>query len=635
MAEKKTGRWRDSWLKIAEVFRHSIGTLLVFLGVYYLLMTYVLIPLLSRLWGLALHTTPDGYLTEANFTVIFRCPLVILAAILIAVIYALLVFWQTSGIITALEWAWQGHPISILGLFPASFQNMSEAVKPKNWGMLLYAVLAVPFASPYSLSTAAGNIVVPEYIEDVIFNKIWLLFLVGAGMAFVFIFVVKRMPVSAIFIIEGTTSRESTKKALRIMKGHVIKSTVLQLIVTLIAYGLFLYLPKLFVILIRYGLGKLYGGSTLYTASAKLVVGNLIEPVLQMIGSSMVMILVMIYILWLYHRYTDESSAALENTAFAGKRWHSKRKTPFRSLVPLVYTVTAVVMVISLIITVNAFTENPNEIEDYIPTTMIAAHRGYSSVAPENTMPAFKAAVEAGVCNYIELDVHPSREGIPVVIHDSNTYRTTGYRADISTLTLEEIEKLDAGSSFSSAFAGTKIPTLEEVLQYCKGKIDLIIEIKNHSHLDGFEQTVVDLVHQYGFEDNAVIHSLSYDSLVAIKEADPDLPCGLIMAIATGGYYDLPCADFFCIEHTFINSNMLKQIHDRGKLVFAWTVDDSSNITNMLDLDVDCLISNYPVRAYKGVHEYTEDLETYLLDLIPIEIPTEAGPQITDPRDAA
>ena len=112
---------------------------------------------------------------------------------------------------------------------------------------------------------------------------------------------------------------------------------------------------------------------------------------------------------------------------------------------------------------------------------MVVAHRGFSGAAPENTLAAFRMAIEAG-SDMIELDVHLSKDGKVVVIHDETQERTTNGQGRVADRPLKEIKGLDAGSWFSPPFAGERIPTLQEVLSLAQGKVPVNIEIKNPTH---------------------------------------------------------------------------------------------------------------------------------------------------------
>src|SRR5690349_8300386 len=108
----------------------------------------------------------------------------------------------------------------------------------------------------------------------------------------------------------------------------------------------------------------------------------------------------------------------------------------------------------------------------------VKGHRGAMAYAPENTMPSFELAHEMGA-DEIELDVQRSKDGRLVVIHDQRVDRTTDGHGHVWELTFEELRSLDAGAPFDARFRGTRIPTLDEVLTWARGKVAVAVEIKN------------------------------------------------------------------------------------------------------------------------------------------------------------
>lgn len=161
----------------------------------------------------------------------------------------------------------------------------------------------------------------------------------------------------------------------------------------------------------------------------------------------------------------------------------------------------------------------------------ILAHRGASYYCPENTMPAFLKAYEMGA-DLIEFDITLSKDKTPVVFHDITLDKKTNGNGTAISFTLRELKKLDAGSWFGDEFAGTSIPTLEEVLQWASGKISLNIEIKpeavSHSDHPGIEDITVELVKTYGMEKHVIFSSFSYVCVERLKKIAPEIPAGLL-----------------------------------------------------------------------------------------------------------
>lgn len=224
---------------------------------------------------------------------------------------------------------------------------------------------------------------------------------------------------------------------------------------------------------------------------------------------------------------------------------------------------------------------------------VVTAHRGYSAAAPENTLPAFQLAIDQG-CEWAELDVQMTRDGVVMVTHDTSLRRCTGRNENIYDLTYHEVCKLDAGRWFGQKYTGAKVPTLEEVLDLCKGKIQLNIEIKPNAATPELEAETIRIIREKGFAQDCTITSQSYETLCKVKELAPEIRTGYILALGVGSYYDLPAADFFSVQSTFITSGMVQQIHKRSKTISAWTVNREEDASELLSIGVDDLITDKP-----------------------------------------
>src|SRR5215471_17990306 len=128
------------------------------------------------------------------------------------------------------------------------------------------------------------------------------------------------------------------------------------------------------------------------------------------------------------------------------------------------------------------------------------SHRGEHLHHPENTIAAFQAAVDAGA-DFFELDVRTTSDGKLVLMHDSNVDRCTNGHGEVANMTFDEIRTLDAGVKMGPEFAGTKVPTFDEALEFARGKIGVYIDAKRISAKD-----LVDAVERYGMEDRVVLY---------------------------------------------------------------------------------------------------------------------------------
>lgn len=231
--------------------------------------------------------------------------------------------------------------------------------------------------------------------------------------------------------------------------------------------------------------------------------------------------------------------------------------------------------------------------------TQITAHRGYSAVAPENTMYAFEEAVGIGA-DYIELDVQLTADGQLVVFHDNTIDRTTDGKGELSKYTYKELQEFSAGSWFSKdgMFDDAKIVLFSDVLECVGNDILLNIEIKNHGDIVRTAEKTVEVIEEYGIERSCYVTSFSYKALKTVKKLNPKIKTGLIANIATStSFSQLKYIDAVSLNYIFINQSVVNMAHQNGKRVFVWTVDNRSDIQHMIAMGVDNIITNRPDRV--------------------------------------
>lgn len=280
----------------------------------------------------------------------------------------------------------------------------------------------------------------------------------------------------------------------------------------------------------------------------------------------------------------------------------------------IIYAVVlALSIVLDIIYIIGSFNNNPFERVAIFHNTDITAHRGASVDAPENTLAAFSKAIE-DMADVIELDVQMTKDGYIVVMHDTSAYRTTGVLKNITELTLREVKRLDAGYWYSEEYKGEKVPTLEEVLQLAKGKIKLNIEIKTADNSDEVAKKVVKLIQKYSMQDSCVITSFDYSALQAVRSYDEDIEVGYILSVAYGKFYEIDDVDFFSVNASFLTKRVVDAIHNSGKQVYAWTVNNDASIKNLTNKGVDNIITDKPVTAREVI--YSRDTSETLINMI-------------------
>jgi glycerophosphoryl diester phosphodiesterase len=226
---------------------------------------------------------------------------------------------------------------------------------------------------------------------------------------------------------------------------------------------------------------------------------------------------------------------------------------------------------------------------------LVIAHRGASLDAPENTLSAFRKAIEQKA-DYVEMDVQESKDGVVVVVHDSDLMKVGGSPLKIWEATAEELRAVDLGSRVGPQFAGEKVPTLEETLQTCKGKAKMVIELKSYGHDEHLEEKVVALVEAAGMQDDCIIMSLDHHQVQEMKGLRPNWRCGLLAAKAVGDPTALK-ADFLAVENKVATARFIRRAHRAGMPVFVWTLDDPAKMFQAISFGADGLITNKPALA--------------------------------------
>ena len=222
----------------------------------------------------------------------------------------------------------------------------------------------------------------------------------------------------------------------------------------------------------------------------------------------------------------------------------------------------------------------------YNPDSIIRgiAHRGYSSKAPENTLPSFRSAKLRGF-NYVETDVRFTSDGIPVLLHDQNINRTSTGEGDIKELSLEQARQYDFGSWKDTSFAGTKIPTFEEFLDFChKYEIYPYIELKSGTKSQ-IEQ-IVELVKDYGINDKATIMSFHISLLRYAFNYDTTIRLGLLTSSVKESTINLALSIKSEQNEVVIVSsnwapNTIELCKQNSLPLEVWTVNNDSAILSM------------------------------------------------------
>jgi glycerophosphoryl diester phosphodiesterase len=231
------------------------------------------------------------------------------------------------------------------------------------------------------------------------------------------------------------------------------------------------------------------------------------------------------------------------------------------------------------------------------------AHRGASGYAPENTLAAFRRATALGV-NFIETDLHLTRDAHFVALHDETVDRTTTGQGAIQTLTLAEVRRLDAGSWFGSEFMGERVPTLVEILEFAR-KHDVVfyLELKPNGFWGG-EHALIGALREAGQIARVVIISFESGILEGLRRLEPTLMTGLLIDHQIGEAFRKTNeigARQIAIRGDLVTPNFLLEAHKRDLQVVCWTINNPAHMRMLASAGVDGIMSDYPDRLLSVV----------------------------------
>ena len=237
----------------------------------------------------------------------------------------------------------------------------------------------------------------------------------------------------------------------------------------------------------------------------------------------------------------------------------------------------------------------------------VISHRGANKVTPQNTIEAFKKAIQFRADGF-ETDVHLTSDGVPVICHNYTIDKTSDGKGAIASNTLDYLKRFDFGSYFHHSYKGVEIPTLEEFLTLSeKANLKVLnIEIKSPRNKDYIiVDKILDAVKAHGLFDKLIISSFDPDLLVYIKDKDencktgflysPDKPITYKRVLGNEiGFAKSIDADALHPHQMFVSPKLIEEAHENGIMVNPWTVNKEKDIIKLVKMGVDGVITDVP-----------------------------------------
>ncbi len=545
-----------------------------------------------------------SYLTNEYIQRVITHPIVIIAIFIAICAFVFYCTYEMTYLSVCFETKRTSCNASIVDIFYNSYKVFRRVFKPKHIGLSIFYFISILASNVTVLFNILYSETNTNLIKMYVLRNHWY---IKAAVILVFVImyavVIPGIYAMNICMMEGLGFREAYKKSARMVKKHpvgTISALVVYNLFILAIIGITYVLISVFLVAGVKLLNMAYLGNAIFLSALRTE-----RFIIKCILVCVAIPLSFSAITHMYYRYTDIDDITFE--------FIDIQEGPARRRRIAYAVIMAAALVADACYLLISFNNNPFENVAIFHETKVMAHRGASTEAPENTMAAFQKAID-DMADYIELDVQLTNNGEVIVMHDSNAYRTTGVDANIVNMTYKEVKTLDAGSWFSDEYVGENVPSLKEVLELTQGKIKLNIELKPADNGTALAKNTVRLIEKYNMVNDCVITSFSESALKAVKTYNQEIKVGYILSAAYGDFYDMKNVDFFSVNAAFLSKRTIDAIHNSGKRVYAWTVNNKESIKNLTNKGVDGIITDNPVLARETI--YSRDTSETIINMI-------------------
>ncbi len=581
---------------IRALFRYNFRTLFLF-ELFFKLAAYgFFTPFLLWMTELAIKKAGLRYLSAGTVGRFLASPFTWAALVLILVLFACYVVADMTAVMVCVDCARRGEYVKGQTLIWEALKAVGRLFYWRNLPMLLLVLILLPVLSISFLTGYVTSVQLPDFLANAFFSflrEYWILLVALAlfmTAAFRFVYGI------FYYVLEKKNFAASCRKSHYLIYGAYFRDLLRLFLWQLLCYFMYLLVVALLILAII-GVSSLFRRMEFIYALMLSAIDWMMNAV-TVFFSCITLPLSAVFLSHMFYR-NKRLIGESEHTVLFPTREHALSPRRKRTVMLL----SILLLIVLNIRNVQQLAEGALSDSTAIAhRTEITAHRGYSSEYPENTMPAFEAAMDSGA-DWIELDVQETADGEIVVMHDSNLKRTAGTDRNIWEVSYEELRDMDVGRWRGEEFAGTGISTLAEVMERCRGHSRLNIEIKPTGHENGIVEKVLALIGEYDYAGDCVVASMSYEVLEEVKRQNSEIETVYVMRSAYGHFADLEYADNFSVRNNYINAHMVEAVHVQGKEIYAWTVNTTQAMDKMLRLGVDNLITDQPVKAQGMVFE--------------------------------
>ena len=555
-------------------YRQSVPSILLF-QIISSLALQIWMSCFSLISRLLIRSTGHVAVTSGDFSFLFTTWQGILLIILAIVNLFLFVAVDLNALVILCNRLLTGEKPSVLYCIKEGFLSLKRFLNPPGILVVLYVSLLSPIIGFELVISLTRGLYVPKFISSVIWSNP--LFSIGAVILIAALFLVG---VLFIFILHGTlidgmTLRKSGSNSINLIRKNKKK--------------FFLEILRFFLVFLAVFAAAFVITAFIIFLSLFLQIPESVLIPITVFSLSLISCVMLMFILMTMPLLTLKLTSLYLDFKSEGE-WRYEERENRKS--PIVI-VTAIVLVLLICLTTVSVSCFYNELFPGKVTTGFVAHRAGGFEAPENTAAGLDVAYKMGASGG-EIDIQRTSDGSYIVLHDNTFSRVAGVDKKPSEMTLEEVKQLRVD--------GEPVPTLEDMLDASHGRLTLYVELKGETADKQMADEAVKIIKDRNMTDETVIISLKYDLIDYVESTYPEMNTGFLAFASFGDTAELNC-DYLALEEETATVDTINSIHNNGKKVLVWTVNDDEDIEEFIQSGADELITD----NLSGAKEIIED----------------------------
>lgn len=594
------------------LLKFNLSSIILFEIIHKIISTAILAPLVYAILNFSIDIAGLNYLYSSTMTLYFTKPSTYACLFVILMVLAMFFLINICGIICAMDYSKRGEKTNPLVLLLKGLFNALRVISPRNMGIIFYVLAVLPVTFSVMISGSLFGIRLPEFFRQ--FIKMNERAVAIALIIYVVICIITVCKIFALnyFTLHHFKFHESVVLSKKVMKHHTLGIFLGVILLNVALVGIMFLLETVFSLAAKGVLSKFISSKALSFGVD--IAAEIIFFVIYITFSIISTPLIYSYICACFYRYEEECDHEEVSERREKRQEDIEENKQKRNVARRNSIAYGTMLVFGLLL--NGFyiylsINDKIELDIYYSNrATVTAHRGDSKHAPENTMAAISLAVE-NQADIVEIDVRQTKDGVLVLMHDESLLRTTGVDKLVGEVDYDFVTSLDPGSDFSEEYAGEKVPTLDEVLEFGKeNDVFYNIELKPEDYYQGYEEHIVALIEEYEYQDNCVVASSDQDALRKVKMLNPDIKTICIVHVIYGNFQDMEFVDGYSVRHNFVTKDLVSKIHSFDKEIYVWTVNSETKIKKLLLLDVDSIITDIPYKAKEIIYNANESLFT-------------------------